>query len=78
MCSQKEISYKAGDNYGKICNATPATFLSSEDSNYIDGSQNTKQRNSVLSRLDPNNKSGLSERDFVDDRVLPKNVVPVV
>ena len=25
--SQKVISDKAGDNYGKICNAKPATFL---------------------------------------------------
>jgi len=33
----------------------------------------TKQRNSVLSRLDPNNKPGFSEGDFVDDGVSPKN-----
>ena len=33
----------------------------------------TKQRKGALSRLDPNNKSRLSERDFVDNLVSPEN-----
>ena len=37
------------------------------------GQSSTKQRNAVLSRLDPYNKPGFSERDFVDDRVSPEN-----
>ena len=37
------------------------------------GHSSTKQRNVVLSRLDPYNKPGFSERDFVDDGVSPEN-----
>ena len=37
------------------------------------GQSSTKQRNAVLSRLDPYNKPGFSERDFVDDGVSPEN-----
>ena len=63
---RKEICFKAGDNFGKICNAKPATFFSPEDSNCMDESQSyVKQRKCVLSSLGPNNKSRLSERDFV-------------
>ena len=40
----------------------------------MDESQfSTNQRNSVLFRLDPNDKSRISERYFVDDRVLQEN-----
>jgi len=73
-CSQKVINDKAGDIYSKICNVKPAICLSPEDSNYMSAGQfSTKQRNAVLSRLDPYNKPGFSERDFVDDRVSPEN-----
>ena len=49
-------------------------ILSIEDSNCTDESQSfTMKRNGVLSHLDPNNKSRLSKRDFVDDGVSPKN-----
>ena len=58
----------------KICNAKPATFLSPEDSNCMDESESsTKQKNGVLPRLDSNNKSRLSERDFVYDGVSLEN-----
>ena len=50
--SQKGICFKTEDNFGKTCNAKPATFISPEDSNCMDESQpSTKQRNVVLSRL---------------------------
>ena len=72
--SQKGICCKAGDNFKKFCKAKPATFLSHEDSNCMDESQSsTKQRNGVLSRLDPINKYRLSEKDFVNDGVSPEN-----
>ena len=72
--SQKGISFNGGDYYGKICTSNAATFVSHEDSNCMDKSQSsTKQRNDVLSCLDPNNKCRLSERDFVEDRVYSKN-----
>ena len=72
--SQKRITFKAGDNYGKICNVKPATFLSPEDSNCLGASQtSTKQRNGELCHLDPNKISRLSKRNFFDDGVSPKN-----
>ena len=37
------------------------------------GQSSTKQRNAVLSRLDPYNKPGFSERDFVGDGLSPRN-----
>ena len=40
----------------------------------MDKSQSsTNQKSSVLSRLDPNDKSRVSERNFVDDGVFPEN-----
>ena len=40
----------------------------------MDESQSsTNQKNGVLSRLDPNDKSRVSERNFVDDGVFPEN-----
>ena len=72
--SQKGISFNGGDYYGKICTSNAATFVSHEDSNCMDKSQSsTKQRNDVLSCLDPNNKCRLSERDFVEDVVSSEN-----
>jgi len=66
--SQKGIHFKAEDNFGKICNTTkPAILLSPEDSNCVDNSQSSNQRNSVLFHLEPND-----ERNFVDDGVLPE------
>ena len=73
FCATRK-SDKAGDNYSKICNAKPASFLSPEDSNQLAARQSsTKQTNGVLSRLDSNNNFELSERDFVNDGVLLKN-----
>ena len=64
--SQKEIRFKAGDNFDKICKTKPATFLSPEDSNCMDESQSsTNQKNGVLSRLDPYDKSRVSERNLM-------------
>ena len=37
------------------------------------GQSSTKQRNDVLSCLDPYNKPGFSERYFVDNGVSPEN-----
>ena len=51
-----------------------ATFLSSEDLSCMDESQcSISQRNSLLFHLDPNDKPTVSERNFVDDGVLPVN-----
>ena len=72
--SHKGIRFKAGDNFDKICKAKPATFLSPEDSNCTDESQSsTNQKNGVLSRLDPNDKSRVFERNLNDDGVFPEN-----
>ena len=74
MRSQKGLCFKAGDNFDKICKTKPATFLSPEDSNCMDESQSSKnQKNDGLSRLNPNDKSRVSERNFVDDGVFPAN-----
>ena len=71
---QKGIRFKAEDDFEKICSTTkPATLLSAEDSNCIDKSQSsTSQRNSVLFGLEPNSKPTISERNVVDDGVLPE------
>ena len=50
----------------------PATFLSHEDL-IAWMKSSTKQRNDILSRLHPINKSRLSEIYFVDDGVSPEN-----
>ena len=73
---QKVISDETEDKYSKIYHAKPASFLLAEDSNFKGVSQSsTKRRNGVWSRLDPNNKPGLSEIYFVDDGVTPKNAL---
>ena len=76
--SQKGIRFKAEDNFGKICNTTkPATLLSPEDSNCMDKSQSsTSQRNSLFFCFGPNNKPTISERNFVEDGVLPEKKLP--
>ena len=68
MRSKKGICFKAVDIFSKFLKAKPATFLPYKDSKSMaDDQSSTKQRNDVMSRLDPINKSRLSERDFVDD-----------
>ena len=71
--SQKGISFNGGDYYGKICISNAATFVSHEDSNCMDKSQSsTSQENTVLFRSEPNDESTISERNFVDNEVLPE------
>ena len=78
QCSQKGICFKDGDYSGKI-ETQNQLLLSPEDSNYIDESQSsTKQRNCVLSCLNPNNKSRLFQKDFDDTGLSPETMRKVV
>ena len=74
MRSQKGIRFKAEDNFRNICNTTkPVALLSPEGLNCMDKSQcSTNQRKEVLFHLEPNDEYTISERNFVDDGVLPE------